>query len=118
MKHLENTPHLDPLPSSDEGRGNPAVSVKRTPLCVCERSARFPLPFGRGEDQGEGLLCLKYASCPIIAFAQTMKGSKPCGRPCEPGLRRVPEMAESRPPWRKLIQRVLFVLFIAVLSSG
>src|SRR5438093_4023938 len=56
MKYLQNTPHLDPLPSSDEGRGNPAVSVKRTPICVRERSARFPLPFRRGEDQGEGLL--------------------------------------------------------------
>ena len=54
MKYLQNTPHLDPLPSSDEGRGNPAVPVKRNPVCVCERSARFPLPFGRGEDQGEG----------------------------------------------------------------
>src|SRR6266404_4321393 len=55
MKYLQNTPHLDPLPSSDEGRGDPAVSVKRTPVCVCERSVRFPLPFGSGEDQGEGL---------------------------------------------------------------
>jgi hypothetical protein len=56
MKCLQNTPHLDPLPSSDEGRGNPAVSVKRTPVCDRERSARFPLPFRRGEDKGEGLL--------------------------------------------------------------
>src|SRR5258706_16271128 len=62
MKYLQNTPHLDPLPSSDEGRGNPAVSVKRTPVCVCERSARFPLPFGRGEDQGEGLLSPTFVS--------------------------------------------------------
>src|SRR6266852_3389116 len=62
MKYLQNTPHLDPLPSSDEGRGNPAVSVKRTPVCVCERSARFPLPFGRGEDQGEGLLRKTFVS--------------------------------------------------------
>src|SRR5437867_6825437 len=62
MKYLQNTPHLDPLPSSDEGRGNPAVSVKRTPVCVCERSARFPLPFGRGEDKGEGLLWKTFVS--------------------------------------------------------
>ena len=41
-----NTPHLDPLPSSDEGRGNPAASVRRAPVCDCERRARFPLPFG------------------------------------------------------------------------
>ena len=50
---LALTPHLDPLPSSDEGRGNPAASVRRTPVSVCERDAPFPLPFGRGEDQGE-----------------------------------------------------------------
>ena len=56
MKCLPNTPHLDPLPSSDERRGNPTVSVKRTPVCVRERSGRFPLPFRRGEEQGEGLL--------------------------------------------------------------
>src|ERR1041384_4528478 len=62
MKYLENTPHLDPLPSSDEGRGNPAVSFKRTSVCVGERSARFPLPFGRGEDQGEGLVRQTLAS--------------------------------------------------------
>ena len=40
------TPHLDPLPSSDEGRGNPAASIRRAPVCDCERRARFPLPFG------------------------------------------------------------------------
>src|SRR5437763_1920277 len=54
--------HLDPLPSSDEGRGNPAVCVNRIPVCVCERSARFPLPFGRGEDQGEGWLWKTFVS--------------------------------------------------------
>src|SRR6266436_3773392 len=62
MKYLQNTPHLDPLPSSDEGRGNLAVSFKRTSVCVGERSARFPLPFGRGEDQGEGLVRQTFAS--------------------------------------------------------
>src|SRR5437867_3084163 len=62
MKYLQNTPHLDPLPSSDEGRGNPAVFVKRTPVCACERSACFPLPFGKGEDQGEALLWKTYVS--------------------------------------------------------
>ena len=59
---LPNTPHLDPLPSSDEGRGNPAVSVQRAPVSVGERDAPFPLPFRRGEDQGEGLLCKTFAS--------------------------------------------------------
>ena len=53
---LPNTPHLDPLPSSDEGRGNPVAFVVRTPISVCECDAPFPLPFRRGEDQGEGLL--------------------------------------------------------------
>src|SRR5882724_3839849 len=62
MKYLQNTPHLDPLPSSDEGRGNPAVSAKRTPICVRERRVRFPLPFRRGEDQGEGLLQKTFSS--------------------------------------------------------
>src|SRR5947208_16021379 len=62
MKYLQNTPHLDPLPSSDEGRGNPASSVKHTLVCVSERSARFPLPLGRGEDQGEGLLWTTFVS--------------------------------------------------------
>ena len=52
MKYLENTPHLDPLPSSDEGRGNPVVGFWRT----LQAQPRLPLPFGRGEDQGEGLL--------------------------------------------------------------
>src|SRR6185369_10695361 len=57
MKCLQNTPHLDPLPSSDEGRGNPSVSVNRPRSAPArERSAGFPLPFRRGEDQGEGLL--------------------------------------------------------------
>ena len=59
---LQNTPHLGPLPSSDEGRGNPAASLKRTPVKVCERGAPFPLPFGRGEDQGEGLLRKAFVS--------------------------------------------------------
>src|ERR1041384_8776193 len=65
MKDLQTTPHLDPLPSSDEGRGNPAVSVKRTPVVRLRthwRSERFPLPFGRGEDQGEGLLWKTFVS--------------------------------------------------------
>ena len=56
LSPLPNTPHLDPLPSSDEGRGNPAASVQPTPVSVCEvceRDALFPLPFGRGEDQSE-----------------------------------------------------------------
>ena len=56
--------HLDPLPSSDEGRGNTAASVQRTEISVCERDARFPLPFGRGEDQGEGLLQKTFVSLP------------------------------------------------------
>src|ERR1041384_6210271 len=65
MKDLQTTPHLDPLPSSDEGRGNPAVSVKRTHVVRLRthwRSERFPLPFGRGEDQGEGLLWKTFVS--------------------------------------------------------
>ena len=61
VRRTENS-HLDPLPSPDEGRGNPAVSVQRTPVSVCERDAPFPLPFRRGEDQGEGLLRKTFVS--------------------------------------------------------
>ena len=50
-----NTPHLDPLPSSDEGRGNSVAVVKPTSIWATERGRIFPLPFRRGEDQGEGL---------------------------------------------------------------
>ena len=38
------------------------MSFKRTSVSVGERSARFPLPFGRGEDQGEGLVRQTLAS--------------------------------------------------------
>src|SRR5437762_11584053 len=48
-----NTPHLDPLPSADEGRGRPIALVRRTSVWVNERGRIFPLPFRRGEDQGE-----------------------------------------------------------------
>src|ERR1041385_4726713 len=97
MKYLQNTPHLDPLPSSDEGRGNPAVSFGRTSLCVGERSARFPLPFGRGEDQGEGLVrqtlasLTKWKCAPALSLGERagMRGKESSSRrltavACEP----------------------------------
>ena len=44
------------------------MSVKRTQVSVCERDVPFPLPFRRGEDQGEGLIrqslvCLNKRRC-------------------------------------------------------
>ena len=44
--------HLDPLPSSDEGRGNPIVPVRRTSAWVTERSD-LSSPLQKGRDQGE-----------------------------------------------------------------
>jgi hypothetical protein len=46
-----------------------------------------------------------------------MNGLRPksSGRPCEPGLGSVPELAGSRRSWRSLIQPALFLLFIALL---
>ena len=61
-KMFSENSHLDPLPSSDEGRGNPAASIERKPVSVGERDAPFPLPFRRGEDQGEGLLRRSFVS--------------------------------------------------------
>ena len=54
--------HLDPLPSSDVGRGNPKTTVSRTSAWVTERDRIFPLPFARGEDQGEGLIRRPFVS--------------------------------------------------------
>src|SRR6185369_5761359 len=48
MKCLQNTPHLDPLPSSDEGRGNAIGSVRRSSACGSERGRIF-LPPSEGE---------------------------------------------------------------------
>src|SRR5262245_7984169 len=45
MKCLHDTPQLDPT-----------ASVACTLIGICERAARLPLPFRRGEDQGEGLI--------------------------------------------------------------
>ena len=47
--------HLDPLPSSDEGRGKPTAPdgiVLSWLTEIPKRERAFPLPFGRGEDQG------------------------------------------------------------------
>jgi hypothetical protein len=38
------------------------VSVRRTLGCVTERGRIFPLPFKRGEDQGEGLIRRPFVS--------------------------------------------------------
>ena len=54
-KWISENFHLDPLSSSDEGRGNAEPSNQRTPASFCECGAPSPLPFGR-EDQGEGSL--------------------------------------------------------------
>ena len=57
-----NAPHLDPLPSSDEGRGNPIAAVSRARVWFTEGDRIFPLPFTRGEDQGEGLIRRPFVS--------------------------------------------------------
>src|SRR6266513_1078803 len=54
--------HLDPLPSSDEGRGNAIASLRRSSAWVSERGRIFPLSFRRGEDQGEGLIQWTFVS--------------------------------------------------------
>ena len=56
MQSSIGTPHLDPLPSSDEGRGNPIAPASRAPAWVAKRDLIFPLSFTRGEHQGEGLI--------------------------------------------------------------
>ena len=56
MNGTKSTPHLDPLPSSDEGRGNPITPFSHASAFSIERDQVFPLPFTRGEDQGEGLI--------------------------------------------------------------
>src|SRR6266568_3428625 len=124
MKHLQNTPHLDPLPSSDEGRGNPAVSVKRTPLCVCERSARFPLPFGRGEDQGEGLLwetlvsLAKWMCTPALSHRMGEGELSSTGRHIQP-LWKLQQMGLAAPsPVERERVRVKVVFFEIRLLSG
>src|SRR5438045_3341984 len=62
MKFRNDTPHLDPLPSSDEGRGNTDASNGLKRVGVSEDVAFFPLPIGWGEDQGEGLLRQTFVS--------------------------------------------------------
>jgi hypothetical protein len=47
-----------------------------------------------------------------------MNGSKPCERPCEPGLRSIPEMVGSRRPGWCFIRRALSVLLTGLLSSS
>src|SRR5438876_1348777 len=37
--------HLDPLPLTDEGRGNPIASPRRISAWVAEYGRIFPLPF-------------------------------------------------------------------------
>ena len=44
---------LDPLPSSDVGRGNPITPIIGALAWVTKRDEVFPLSFTRGEDQGE-----------------------------------------------------------------
>ena len=56
------TPLLDPLPSSNDGRGNPITPVSRTRSWFTEGDRMFPLPFTRGEDQGEGLIRRPFVS--------------------------------------------------------
>ena len=81
MNDSKNTPHLDPLPSSDEGRGNPIAPINRARAWATEGDRIFPLPCvfalsphkppltnqgeeglggegqtAPGEDQGEGLV--------------------------------------------------------------
>ena len=62
MNSSKNTPHLDPLPSSDEGRGNPITPISGALAWVTKRDEVFPLPFTRGEDQGEGLIRRRFVS--------------------------------------------------------
>ena len=62
MNNSKSTPHLDPLPSSDVGRGNPITPIRRTSSWVTDRDRAFPLPFTRGEDQGEGLVRRPFVS--------------------------------------------------------
>ena len=62
MQTSKFTPHLDPLPSSDEGRGNQLTPFGHASAWVTERDQVFPLPFTRGEDQGEGLLRRPFVS--------------------------------------------------------
>ena len=57
-----NTPHLDPLPSSDEGRGNPIAPVSRIRSWFTEGDRILPFPFTRGEDQDEGLIRRPFVS--------------------------------------------------------
>ena len=46
-----------------------------------------------------------------------INGSKPCGQPCEAGLRSIPEMTGSGRLRRSLHPPALSVLFIALMSS-
>src|SRR6185436_7553761 len=79
-----NTPRLDPLPSSDEGRGNAIGSVRRSSACGTERGRIFPHPFRRGEDQGENSPIQIAQSAPEpergIHAASTSLGRRPVDR--------------------------------------
>jgi hypothetical protein len=84
MKSSKNTPHLDPLPSADEGRGSPLASAGRTSACVTECGRIFPLPFKRGEDQGEGLIrrvlygvCLFLFFTGLLSYGEDLASLKP-----------------------------------------
>src|SRR2546430_11502930 len=94
------------------------LCVEASCLDPCERHHRCSA-YGRG-DGGQGRFGFRGQGrwFKDLWRVEMMNGSKPCGRACEPGFRSIPEVAGSRRPWRSLIQRVLSVLFIALLSSS
>ena len=99
MKSSKNTPHLDPLPSSDEGRGNPRAHVSRTRAWVTESDRIFHLPCTRGEDQGEGLIrrpLVSLTKWPCRRPALRFRGAKRVRRTGHSHLDPLPSSDEAR----------------------